>query len=954
MTDTPLSATPLAEINGSYANRDILAGEMSLRLKNGRAQEVVDFLRECDESVLNQLGYASGELAWETDAATWLALAQLTVPRGVLLREGRGAGRQRNDTFSRELCELAEQYLAGTGAQKDALIFVMRNIIDRLAYPGIPRQRVFNLLEWNLALSRAAGWTDDQGYNIVSDLVQTLDHTVDLIALSGTAERYFETALHVFKCRARAGDLRTRWLPWHDFFQQYPEYIDRHHSALGDPGLILRRWEGAAPKLRGDMLASLMQMMRWYDGADQAYVAETIDQLVRIDEAFLGIALRERPYNVNLATATLIWQRQYPGLVPVLLPLMTGSRDSVGQYRELVLEILSSRPDLMQSAVAANLDQLIPLLGADLLRTLLPDVGTLIGKSASKSLRDAIAEAGKTLAIADIVQAGWLNVRNKNLRLACKDLLIAHPDQASASPLLAAMLAAGQLDAATASSVEAHLAQGTPSAEPQTGAAALARLETQAAGIKRWSAAIKPLDTAETLALFQPLSEHAARAALHLAATAEDGLPPLAGALLAQLPVEARARLALHLVQLWIGSEGNPKLRFVLQLAVKGADDRIVDLLSETVFSWAKTRKQRAVIAVEQLAGVDSLYALARVLEISESKKVRGMIPEAALDALKAAAARRKLALAELLDELTPDFGLGQGISLTVGEASYRVVLQGDLSLRLVDAKGKVSKTLPANKDDATREAWDMASSQFKTVSASLKAVAKLQAPRMLAALVTAKTWSAPRWTQLFLDHAVLRIMGRSLIWQIRGAHPRSFRIAEDFSLLQANDDVLTLPPDAQLSLWHPATALAGEAEAWRSNFADYEIVALIDQIGAPAALPPEASMSVEHVLAPAGLSVVQEQLAATLTRCGYRKGPVNDGPSIDWHEWHLPAAQLAVHLENGYCSPMMELGKPIEVHGIRIWNTDTGASVPPASLPVPLLATVWSHLQLLDAKRNQ
>ncbi|WP_166894459.1 DUF4132 domain-containing protein [Massilia sp. CCM 8734] len=951
----PLSTTALADIDGSYANFEVLAGEISRRLQDGREQEVFDFLRQCDESVLSLLGYASNNLAWETDPALWLSLARLTVPRGVLLREPWHAVRQRDEAFSRELCELAEQYLAGTGARKDALVFVMRGMIDRLAYPGIPRRRVFNLLEWNLALSRAAGYTDEQGCNSVRDLVDTLDDTADLIALSGTAERYFETALHVFKDRAQSGDLRTRWLPWQEFFRQHPEYIDRHHNALDDPGLILQRWEAASPKLREDMIGSLLMMMRRHEGADQEYVAETVDRLIRSDEAFIGTVLRERHYHCSLATATLIWTRQYPVLVSMLLPLMMASRDSVGQYRELVPEVLSSRPDLMLTAVPANLDQLIPLLGADLLRSVLPEVGTLIGKSASKALREAIAGAGKTLAIADIVQAGWLNVRNKNLRLACKDLLIAHPDQSSASPLLAAMLAAGQLDAATASSVEAHLAQGTPGAAPDTGEAALARLETQAAGIKRWSATIKPLDNPETLAMFQPLSEHAARAALHLAATGEDGLPPLAGALLAHLPAEARARLALHLVALWIGSEGNPKLRFVLQLAVKGADDRIVDLLSETVFSWAKTRKQRAVIAVEQLARIDTLYALARVLEIAESKKVRGMIPEAALDALKAAAARRKLALAELLDELTPDFGLGQGIALTVGDASYRIVLQGDLSLRLVDANGKVSKTLPANKDDATREAWEIASNQFKTASASLKAVGKLQGPRMLAALVTAKTWSAARWTALFLDHPLLKIMGRSLIWQTQGTSAASFRIAEDFSLLHANDEVCHLPPDAQVALWHPATARAGETEAWRSHFADYQLTPLIDQTGAPARLPPAAAMSGERLLAPAGLTVPQEHYAAIATQCGYRPGPVGDGPSIDWREWQLPAAGLEVRLENGLCSPYMNLGTPVEVHGIEVRRMGGGCKlVAPASLPKALLATLWSHLQLLDAKRTQ
>jgi hypothetical protein len=962
MTEADIATTPLAEIGDSYARSDLLAGEISRRLQDGRAQEVLDFLGQCDPFILHTLARQGGNYAWETDAAVWMSLARVTVARGVLLREPPPAMRRRDEAFSRELCELAEHYLAGTGAERDALNFVMYQIIDRLAYPGIGRKRVLNLLEWNLALARAAGYREDQGGNSVTMLMSCLEDTADLIAVAAMAERYFLSAVQIQ--RGRGGAVRARWLPWQDFFLQHPDYIDRHHDALAAPDLILQRWDDAAPELRKDMVGSLLHMMHWLNDEGREHAAEAIDRLAAEDPAFFGAALLDRYYQFNLETAELIWKRQYPGLVALLLPLMMGFRSSLEQYRELMQTVLSSKPALMLSAPPANLDLLLPLLDPAILRGVLPQLGTLVGKSASKALREALAKAASALAIADIVQAGWLAVRNKNLRLACKDLLMAHPDQSSASPLLAAMLAGGQLDPATASMVEAHLAQGAPGAaaadRTAAGAAApaapktLAALETQAAAIKRWSAAIKPLDTPALLEQFQPLSEHAARAALHLAATGEDGLPPLAAELLAQLPAERRARLALQLVDLWIDSEGNPKLRWVLRLALHGADDRIVDRLCATVFAWAKTRKQRAVIALEQLALVDSLYALARVLEISESKKVKGMITATAQDALRAAAARRQLALGELLDELTPDFGLGQGIALTVGAHPYQLVLQGDLSLRLLDAKGKLSKTLPANKDEATREAWESAASQFKTLSASLKAVAKLQAPRMLAAFVTAKRWSAPRWTQLFLDHALLKIMGRSLIWQTQGAAPRSFRIAEDYTLLQADDQPVTLAPDEQISLWHPATAGAGEAEAWRANFADYEIVALIDQVGAASALPPAEAIADDRLLAPAGLRVAQEKLAAVLSRCGYRKGPVNDGPSIDWHEWHLPAARIEVWLSNGYCSPLMEIGNPIEVNDIQVWDTETRTPLPPASLPLPLLATLWSHLQLLEAKRSQ
>ncbi|NHZ91021.1 DUF4132 domain-containing protein [Massilia sp. CCM 8733] len=952
VNDTLLSTKPLNEIGIKAHGEDALARELGERFENGREQEVIAFIQQCDRYVLKQLVHVEREHAvWRRSSQLWLRFFRLTAPRHIQFPEPYPDARQRDAAFSHELRAICTTLIAaaaagsGAGSLEEAATFVLDNIIELLPYDGMPRDEALSLLAWNQELRALNGTAQEDFDRNRTRLMRCLSDPADLLAYASQHERYFDDAIVLHRHRSDALPRRERWLAWHDFFHLHPERFDKHQQDIGDPALIVWRWPQATPELRRAMAETLLGTLYRSDKGDQAVFLKAIDQLMADNQALFATLMVERSYLFSGKIATLIWQKQHPGLLPALLPTILESYHSLDGYRDTLRPMLSGQPELALTIPGASMEKIIPLLTTDIVRTLLPVLGTVIAKSTSKALGAAMVKAAKKLAIDDIAGSGWLAVRNKNLRKVCKDILQAHPDKAGAAPLLAS------LEAAEAGAAAVVAARAPAPAGPFT--SELERIEFEASVIKRLSVAIAQVDNPETLALFQPLSNHAARTALHLAATSSDALPPLATDLLAQLSPENRARLSQRLAETWIGNDGEPKMRWMLRLAASGADDRIVDLLSATVFAWGKTRKQRAVVAVEQLELIDSPYALARVLEISESRKVKGMVVDAAAYALRAAAARRKLSLGDLLDELTPDFGLGQGITLTVGAQSYQVVLQGDLSLRLVDAKGKASKSLPANKEDSLKEAWEAAASQFKILSASLKAVAKLQAPRMLAAFVTARSWTASRWTQLFLDHPLLKIMGRSLIWQTDGASGVSFRIAEDFSLLQANDEVVTLPPDAHVTLWHPATARAGEIAAWRSNFADYELTPLIDQTGAPAELPPAASMTAERLLAPAALKVFQEHYAAIASKCGYRQGPVGDGPSIDWHEWPLPAAQLEVRLENGFCSPFMDLGTPIEVHGIAVRALGGGYKlVAPASLPKALLATLWSHLQLLEAKR--
>lgn len=977
MSTTDLHAASLSDLYDRLhesLSDEAFAAELDARLHDGRADEARTFLRGCEERCLNILGHLSGSDApWSRDGERWLAFARLTVPRGHVL-----SGRSEeltNAHVAAEVRVLAEQWLAHARSADlpvyKGIGLVLGSLLPWLSYPGMPYDEVTSTLDWALALREEAGFRRNHEYHAAWKPLVAQLNDADLQRYAAVGGKLFDDVLDHYRNERQPRQPKGQgWKDWLPFFAEHPQLFDK--SYIDDPDLIGQRWASAGAPRREELAALLLSQLTYSQRAERTSALQLLDRLVAEDPAPFAKQLRENGrYQISLALAMHVMKHDDAALLPLLLPAMAqrcDREDELRRYRSVIRELVTRRPADLAEVPVKDLVNVLPVLDTASLKAALPALTAIITGSSAKGLRAAMAGLAAHIPLASLVDAGWLNKPPKNLLLTCRDVLLAHPDPA-VGPLLAQLLAGGKLDAASASSVQQRLQQlgltgqgASTSEESQADAASPASaaggvdLEAQIASIKRLSAAIKPFDTPELLALCAPLSEHAARVLLHVSAIAEGGLPPLAGELLARIPADNRARLALALVQQWIASEGEPKQRWALRLLPGHADDRVVDALVSAVQAWNRPRLQRAAAAVEHLGEVDSLYALLRVQEISESRSLKDQVQRTARIALRAAAARRKMSVPELFDELTPDFGLGQGLTVTVGPQSYRVELQGDLSLRVINDKNKASKTIPAVKDEALKPEWEAATAQLKTLATSLKTVVKQQAPRMLAALVSGKRWPLDRWQRLFVAHPLLRIVGRSLIWRAEdapGLARTSFRLAEDFSLVDVEDETLTLPAGCSISLWHPATAQPGEREAWQAYMADYELDALVDQLGACAEQPAPGQFKNGMLLPPAPITLAQEQLGGLLKKFGYRPGPVGDGPSINEHVWRLPALELSLELSHGYFPPYLDLGLPVAVEGLRVHDLskEYGASADPARLPKPLLATLQGQWLALAAK---
>lgn len=953
------------------------AAELAKRLAQGRDAEVADFLRDSSSLCQERLHQLPVEHApWQRDHALWLALARISLPLGQFYGGNPGVPR-RSAELTAELTALARAWLDDWGSRthqpwrlRDGYDLVLRQVFGVLGHEGMSSAEITALLRWARELSAKAGIAPGaQYYCQWQHLLHQLPEP-ELLAMAiedggGQLSRdIVQRQLPLQRTRPAA----QRWALWRDFFAQFPAVLDQ--LRLPEPVLIASRWE-TADAARRDLLAQdLFKALCFASDDDWPHDRALVERMLQTDAAPLAAWFKQLGHlAINPAVAQRLWEARWPALLPLLLPACADGckhkSDRAG-YAPVAETLLADRPGDLARLAAGPLTHLLPALRVDTLQRLLPQLGKAASGSASKGLRAALAQALSALPVDAPQAAGWLAKPNKNLVLAYRDVLVAHPDPASGS-LLSALLSGGLLDVAEQGPVQARLkdlgaaapvadAAGSPGGEAMpagSDAGSLAELEAQAASLQRLSPAIAALDQPALLDLLAPLSAQAARALLHLAATSPQELPALAHQLLAQASAENRARLALALVQHWVAADGAPESRWVLKLLPGAADDRIVDVLSSAALAWHKTRKERAVVALQQLGRLDTVYALSCVQALATGKTLKPSVLAAAQAVLAEAATRRGMALADLGDELTPDFDLGRGVQLQVGAQTYDVLLQGDLSLRLRTPAGKLVRSLPALADEGLRTEWEAAAARLKTLSKGIKAVLQQQAPRLQSCLMLGRHWPLDTWRRLFLEHPLLRVVAQGLVWRVEPAagQPFSLRIAEDLSLVDAQSDAVQLPAEGRIALWHPAQATEQERAQWRECLADYGLKALIEQVDAPADLPLTSQWQPELLQPLAPIRLTQQALDGLAGPWRFHAGPVCDGPGIYLHLRDFAVQRWRVELLHSAAMPYYEPGHEIDIEGFALRDMAADRLLPPAEWPLPLQASLCAMLQALASR---
>ncbi|MFF0739923.1 WGR and DUF4132 domain-containing protein [Streptomyces sp. NPDC004111] len=334
-------------------------------------------------------------------------------------------------------------------------------------------------------------------------------------------------------------------------------------------------------------------------------------------------------------------------------------------------------------------------------------------------------------------------------------------------------------------------------------------------------------------------------------------------------------------------------------------DDETVRRLTPVLRVWPGAgAHHRAVEGLEVLASIGSDVALLHLHGIAQRVKFKALKAKAQ-EKIAEVAEGLGLTAEQLADRLVPDFGLEADGSTVVDYGTRRFTVGFDEQLRpyVLDADGKRLKDLPkpGAKDDA--ELAPEERKRFMALKKDVRTVSSDQVRRLEAAMVASRSWSAQEFRELFVEHPLMWHLVRRMVWECLPAEGpdgtpadagaaagttagtpaagsaragTAFRVAEDRTFADVEEDVFVLPEDASVRLAHPLTLGEEAVAAWSEVFADYEILQPFAQLGrAVHRLTPEEAAG-SRLARFEGFTVPTTKMLG-LTKRGWRRGVPQD-----------------------------------------------------------------------------
>jgi Domain of unknown function (DUF4132) len=294
--------------------------------------------------------------------------------------------------------------------------------------------------------------------------------------------------------------------------------------------------------------------------------------------------------------------------------------------------------------------------------------------------------------------------------------------------------------------------------------------------------------------------------------------------------------------QTW-ASSGYPKdgAWAIAQLGLIGGDNA-ARKLSPLIRVWpGEAAHARAVTGLDVLASIGSDVSLMHLNRSSETAKFKGL-KENAQQRIALIAEARGLTREQLADLLVPDLGLDEDGSLLLdfGPRKFRVGFDELLAAVVKDESGAVLRALPKPNSKDDPELAKAAGDRWKALKKDATEASKIQMRRIELAMSLRRRWDSETFTMVFVNHPLMFHVVRRLVWAIfdkDGKVVTTFRVAEDRTFADPNDDTATLPEmteenGLQIGIVHPLQLDEATLGAWGNVFSDYEILQPFPQLG--------------------------------------------------------------------------------------------------------------------------
>ncbi|MEM6531394.1 MAG: DUF4132 domain-containing protein [Myxococcota bacterium] len=431
------------------------------------------------------------------------------------------------------------------------------------------------------------------------------------------------------------------------------------------------------------------------------------------------------------------------------------------------------------------------------------------------------------------------------------------------------------------------------------------------------------------------------------------------------LEPDSFAAFAWAMFEQWLSIGAPSKESWALTaLGLVGNDD-IAHRLTPMIRAWpGESQHQRAVAGLDVLLAIGTDVALMHLNGIAQKVKFKG-IKTNAQERIEKLAEELNLTRDELADRLVPDLDLEADGTMILDYGPRRFTVGFDEALKpfVKDESGKRLKNLPkpGAKDDTAKA--EPAEARFKLLKKNVRSLATLQVRRLQNAMVVGRQWSAADFQTYLVEHPLLVHLVRRVIWGVFDGNElvSSFRVTEDRTFANHEDDEFTLGEEARVGLAHPIDLPAEAAAAWGELFTDYEILQPFPQLGRPVYHLTDEEKQARAITRHKDTTVEVGRVLGLMSR-GWERGEAQDGGAVWWFSLPLPDGKHEARLWLGGAGIWIGMGsEQTELPTVEViavvkrdtwsWQHEAKDAIALGTLPKSLTSELVDTLESLVAE---
>ena len=253
----------------------------------------------------------------------------------------------------------------------------------------------------------------------------------------------------------------------------------------------------------------------------------------------------------------------------------------------------------------------------------------------------------------------------------------------------------------------------------------------------------------------------------------------------------------------------------------------------------------------------------------------------------------------QLADRTIPTAGFDETgrLELSYGARTFHVTLDAAMKPVLHNPDGKEIKALPEPRQDESPDKAKEAKQQLSVCKKELKQVITLQTARLYEAMCAGRLWPQQEWREYLLQHPVMGRLVQQLVWIAEDDRGTTLlRPGDDGSLLDIDDEEVTLAEGSRIRLAHGSLLDAAQIAAWQRHLKDYKVKPLFEQLSHQ--LPDNALMAGREIADRLGWVGDTYGLRGAFTKQGYLRGQAEDGGVFTEYHKDFASADLRAVIE--------------------------------------------------------